>query len=52
MKLNPLKTKRISAIQGLSPYRALNTLHLGYKNKLLMSYKATVAVCSDNIDGL
>jgi hypothetical protein len=32
---NPLKTKRISFIQGLSAYRAVNTLHFGYKNQSL-----------------
>ena len=32
----------------LSPYRAVNTLHLGYKNQRLMSYKAKVTVCSEN----
>jgi hypothetical protein len=33
--LNPLKTKRICFIQGLSAYRAVNTLHFGYKNQSL-----------------
>jgi hypothetical protein len=32
---NPLKTKRIYFIEGLSPYRAVNTLHFGYKNQYL-----------------
>ena len=31
LHFNPLKTKRICVIPGLSPYRAVNTLHLGYK---------------------
>ena len=31
---NPLRTKRICVIQGLSPYRAENTLHFGYKNPI------------------
>jgi hypothetical protein len=30
---NPLKTKRIC--YGLSAYRAVNTLHFGYKNQSL-----------------
>jgi hypothetical protein len=30
--INPLKTKRICFIQGLSAYRAVNSLHFGYKN--------------------
>jgi hypothetical protein len=34
-ELNPLKTKRICFIQGLSAYRAVNTLHFGYKNQSL-----------------
>jgi hypothetical protein len=34
-KLNPLKTKRICFIYGLSAYRAVNTLHFGYKNQSL-----------------
>jgi hypothetical protein len=33
--INPLKTKRICFIQGLSAYRAVNTLHIGYKNQSL-----------------
>jgi hypothetical protein len=32
---NPLKTKHICFIQGLSAYRAVNTLHFGYKNQSL-----------------
>jgi hypothetical protein len=34
-KFNPLKTKRICFIKGLSAYRAVNTLHFGYKNQSL-----------------
>jgi len=30
---NSLKTKRICFIEDISPYRAVNTLHLGYKNQ-------------------
>jgi hypothetical protein len=33
--INPLKTKRICFILGLSAYRAVNTLHFGYKNQSL-----------------
>jgi hypothetical protein len=33
--INPLKTNRICFIQGLSAYRAVNTLHFGYKNQSL-----------------
>jgi hypothetical protein len=33
--ISPLKTKRICFIQGLSEYRAVNTLHFGYKNQSL-----------------
>jgi hypothetical protein len=32
--INLLKTKRICDIKGLSPYRAVNTLHLGYKKTI------------------
>jgi hypothetical protein len=32
---NPLKTKRICFIWGLSAYRAVNTLHFSYKNRSL-----------------
>jgi hypothetical protein len=32
---NTLKTKRICFIEGLSAYRAVNTLHVGYKNQSL-----------------
>jgi hypothetical protein len=35
LSINPLKTKRISFIWGLSAYRAVNTLHFGYKNQSL-----------------
>jgi hypothetical protein len=34
-KINPLKTKCIRIIQELSAYRAVNTLHFGYKNQSL-----------------
>ena len=30
---NPLRTKRTRVIKGLSSYRAVNTLHFGYKNQ-------------------
>jgi hypothetical protein len=33
--INLLKTKRVCFIQGLSSYRAVNTLHFGYKNQSL-----------------
>jgi hypothetical protein len=33
--INPLKTKRVCFIQGLSAYRAVNTLEFGYKNQSL-----------------
>ena len=33
MYFNPLKTKCIYVIYGLSPYRAVNTLHHGYKKQ-------------------
>jgi len=43
-----LKTKRICFTWGISPYRAVNTFHHGFKkNNLLMTYKAKVAVCSE-----
>jgi hypothetical protein len=32
---NPLKTKRICFLEELSAYRAVNTLHFGYKNQSL-----------------
>jgi hypothetical protein len=44
---NPLKTKSICFIYGLSAYRAVNTLHSIIKTSLLMFYKAKVAVCSE-----
>jgi hypothetical protein len=47
LRMNPLltllKTKRIYFIQGLSPYRAVNTLYLGYKKQTVN----VVAVCSE-----
>ena len=33
LDVNPLKTNRICVILGLNVYRAVNTLHLGYKNQ-------------------
>jgi hypothetical protein len=33
--INPLKTKRICFMYGLSAYRAVNTLHFGYENQSL-----------------
>jgi len=30
LNINPLKTKRVCFIQGLTAYRAVNTLNLGY----------------------
>ena len=33
--VNPLKTKRFCVILELISYRAVNTLHLGYKNQIL-----------------
>jgi hypothetical protein len=35
VRFNPLKTKRVCFIQGLSAYRAVNTLPFGYKNQSL-----------------
>jgi hypothetical protein len=34
-RYSPLKTKRMCFIQGLSAYRAVNTLHFGYKSQSL-----------------
>jgi hypothetical protein len=46
--LNPLKTKRVCIIEGVSPYRAVNTLHLGYKNQSVnVVYREIIAVCSE-----
>jgi hypothetical protein len=33
--------------EGLSPYRAVNTLHFGYKNQLVNDVEAKVTVCSE-----
>jgi hypothetical protein len=33
--INPLKTKRICFMQGLSAHRAVNILHFGYNNQSL-----------------
>ena len=30
---NPLRTKRIRVIQGLTSYRGVNTLHFSYKDQ-------------------
>jgi hypothetical protein len=34
-------------IQGISPYRAVNTFHRGYKADQLITYKEKAAVCSE-----
>jgi hypothetical protein len=31
---NPLKTKRVCFVSGLIPYRAVNTLHIGYTKRI------------------
>jgi len=36
---SPLRMKRIYVIQGPSPYRAVNTLHLGYKKQIVKVLK-------------
>jgi hypothetical protein len=33
--INPLKTKHVCFIRGLGAYRAVNTVHFGYKNQSL-----------------
>ena len=33
MIITPLKTERVCFIQGLSPYRAVNTVDLGLPNQ-------------------
>jgi len=33
-------------MQGISPYRAVNTFHHGYKNQSVNDVKAKAAVCS------
>jgi hypothetical protein len=35
MEINPVNTKRICFVEGLSAYRAVNILHFGYKNQSL-----------------
>jgi len=37
----------ICFILGISPYRAVNTFHHGYKCNQLMMHKAKAAVCSE-----
>jgi len=41
------KNKALRVIQRLSAYRAVNTLHFGYKSNLLMMCKA-VPTCTVN----
>ena len=42
-------TKKINLnyIKTLSPYRAVNTFRLGYKNNQLMLYREIIVVCSE-----
>ena len=39
--VNPLNTKRISVRRGPSPYRAVNTLHVGCKNQSVYAVSGT-----------
>jgi len=39
--INLVKMKRIRFIQGPSPYRAVNTFHLGYKNQSVYAVSGT-----------
>jgi hypothetical protein len=41
------RRKVICCIEGISPYRAVNTFHHGYKNQSLLMYTAKVAVFSE-----
>jgi len=34
-------------VKRSSPYRAVNTLRLGYKNQSVMLYREIIAVCSE-----
>jgi hypothetical protein len=40
--IKPLKTKRVCVTQGISPYSAINPLHLGYKNQTLNVVKGKI----------
>ena len=44
MKFSHLRTKPILVIQRLSPYRAVNTLHFGYKTQYVNDVKGKVTV--------
>ena len=39
--VHPVKTKAICVILGLSPYPAVNTFHLGYKNQSVYAVSGT-----------
>jgi hypothetical protein len=41
--LNLVKTNVVCDIYGISPYRAVNTFHLGYKNQSLYAVSSTSA---------
>ena len=46
--MNPTKAKiNLNYIEGFSPYRAVNTLLLGYKTNQLLPYRKTAAICSE-----
>ena len=40
-QINPLKTKRRPLYLKTSPYRAVNTFHLGYKNQSVYAVSGT-----------
>ena len=41
MFVNPLRTRFICVIQGLSAYRAVNTLHFSYKDQSVNEIRIT-----------
>ena len=46
--MNPTKAKiNLNYIEGFSPYRAVNTLLLGYKINQLLPYRKIAATCSE-----
>jgi len=47
LTINPLKTKHRPLYLKTSPYRAVNTFHLGYKNQSVYAASGTIAVCSE-----
>jgi hypothetical protein len=47
--INPLKTKHICGIKGLSPYRVVNTLHVSYTSFITQNSLSVLRIHIRNV---